>query len=122
MTAPANRALFLDSLYNLLVTRKHSADESSYVARLHRQGLEHILKKVGEEAVETLLAASRGNHQEIVHETADLWFHTLVMLAHLDIHPDVIMDELIRRHQTTDARRPEGPKVDPTGKQGTNHE
>ncbi len=97
---------FFNQLYDLLVARKTSSPETSYVARLHRQGIDKILQKVGEEAVETILAAKNGEVQSMIHETADLWFHTLVMLAHLNLHPDRIVDELIRRHRA--AGRDEG--------------
>lgn len=71
--------------------------ESSYVAGLYDQGLDPILKKIGEEATEVLLAAKSGDSSAIIHETADLWFHTLVMLAQLNLGPDAVIAELNRR-------------------------
>ncbi|MEI2421753.1 phosphoribosyl-ATP diphosphatase, partial [Arthrospira platensis SPKY2] len=75
--------------------------ESSYVASLHAKGLNKILEKVGEESVETILAAKDAylTHEkaDVIYETADLWFHTLVMLSHLDLKPQAILDELARR-------------------------
>ena len=80
-----------------LEARKQADPDSSYVARLYSKGLDAILKKVGEEAAETLLAAKNGDPEHLVRETADLWFHTLVMLAHLELGPDAVLDELRRR-------------------------
>lgn len=87
----------LNRLSELLEQRKTADPASSYVAKLYAKGMDSILKKVGEEATETLLAAKGGNKQEIIYETADLWFHTLVMLAKADLKPQDILDELARR-------------------------
>lgn len=87
----------LERLAAVLEARKGTAPESSYVAGLYGKGLDHILKKVGEEATETVLAAKGGEPQQIVYETADLWFHTLVMLAHCDLGPADVVAELERR-------------------------
>lgn len=87
----------LDKLAAMLDARKGAAPESSYVAGLYARGLDAILKKIGEEATETVLAAKTGDPGEIVHETADLWFHTLVMLAHQGLSPDDVLGELERR-------------------------
>ncbi len=87
----------LRELAATLEARKQADPDSSYVARLYAKGLDAILKKVGEEAAETLLAAKNGNPEHLVRETADLWFHTLVMLAHLELGPDAVLDELRRR-------------------------
>ena len=67
------------------------------MAQLYSKGLDAILKKVGEEATETILAAKNGGGRQLVFETADLWFHSLVMLTHLEIEPDAVLDELSRR-------------------------
>jgi phosphoribosyl-ATP pyrophosphohydrolase len=67
------------------------------VAGLYAKGIDAILKKVGEEATETLLAAKGGDTGQVVRETADLWFHTLVMLAHLGLGPADVLRELERR-------------------------
>jgi len=67
------------------------------MAKLYDKGMDSILKKVGEEATETVIAAKGGNKEEIIYETADLWFHTLVMLAKADLTPQDILDELARR-------------------------
>ncbi|MBL8252934.1 MAG: phosphoribosyl-ATP diphosphatase [Candidatus Competibacter sp.] len=87
----------LRELAATLEARKQADPDSSYVARLYAKGLDAILKKVGEEAAETLLAAKNGDPEHLVRETADLWFHTLVMLAHLELGPDAVLDELRRR-------------------------
>jgi phosphoribosyl-ATP pyrophosphohydrolase len=67
------------------------------VAKLYAKGLDAILKKVGEEATETVIAAVGGDRDQVVYETADLWFHTLVMLSHLDISHAEVLAELQRR-------------------------
>ena len=80
------------------IAERQSADPStSYVASLNAKGLDAILKKIGEEATETVLAAKAGDKAAIVHETADLWFHCLVMLAHYGLRPDDVIAELERR-------------------------
>ncbi len=87
----------LQQLEKVLEERKRADADSSYVASLHAKGLEKILKKVGEEATETVIAAVSGDREQVVYETADLWFHTLVMLSHLDISHDEVLAELERR-------------------------
>jgi len=77
--------------------RKSADPASSYVAKLYDKGLDSILKKVGEEATETVIAAKGGNKEEIIYETADLWFHTLVMLANAGLTPQDVLNELARR-------------------------
>ncbi len=87
----------LQQLAAVLEQRKTQSAEHSYVASLYAKGLDHILKKVGEEAAETIIAAKDGDKSKIVYETADLWFHSLVMLAALDLGPDQVLEELGRR-------------------------
>ena len=87
----------LKKLAETLEARKNAAPESSYVAGLYAKGLDAVLKKIGEEATETVLAAKSGERAKIVHETADLWFHTLIMLAQTGLKPDDILAELDRR-------------------------
>jgi phosphoribosyl-ATP pyrophosphohydrolase len=87
----------LNRLAELLEQRKTADPATSYVAKLYAKGMDSILKKVGEEATETVLAAKGGNQEDIIYETADLWFHTLVMLAHANITPQQVLDELARR-------------------------
>lgn len=87
----------LHRLAATLESRKGADPSSSYVAKLFSQGGDAILKKVGEEAVETVLASKSGDRLHIVRETADLWFHCLVMLAHHGLGPDDVLAELHRR-------------------------
>lgn len=87
----------LTQLAEVLESRKGASPESSYVASLYDRGLDAILKKVGEEATETVIAAKDGNAEQIIYETADLWFHTLVMLANQGLGPQQVLDELQRR-------------------------
>jgi phosphoribosyl-ATP pyrophosphohydrolase len=91
----------LTRLAQLLAQRKTQDPDQSYVAGLYAKGLDAILKKVGEEATETVLAAKDGDPDRLVYETADLWFHTLVMLAHQDLGPDEVLAELERRFGTS---------------------
>ena len=92
----------LKQLAEVLEQRKQSSADDSYVASLYQKGLNKILEKVGEESVETILAArdaeQTGDNSKVVYETADLWFHSLVMLSHLDIDVDEILKELERRY------------------------
>jgi phosphoribosyl-ATP pyrophosphohydrolase len=87
----------LQCLAATLESRKGADPDTSYVAGLYAKGLDAILKKVGEEATETILAAKEGNPKHLVHETADLWFHTLVLLAHQGLGPEAVLQELQRR-------------------------
>ena len=87
----------LERLAAVLEARKGADPESSYVARLYAKGLDAILKKIGEEATETVMAAKDGDADKIVHETADLWFHSLVLLAQQGLGPAQVLAELERR-------------------------
>ncbi|MCF6337919.1 MAG: phosphoribosyl-ATP diphosphatase [Gammaproteobacteria bacterium] len=87
----------LQALAKILEARKGAAPDSSYVASLYDKGLDAILKKVGEEATETVMAAKDGDTDKIVYEVADLWFHTLVLLAQQGLGPQQVLDELSRR-------------------------
>lgn len=92
----------LQQLTQILEARKHNAGvETSYVASLHQKGLNKILEKVGEECTETILAAkdaqASGDTTDLIYETADLWFHSLVMLSHLGTDADAVLQELARR-------------------------
>jgi phosphoribosyl-ATP pyrophosphohydrolase len=90
-------ASILTRLAQTIETRKGADPASSYVAQLLGKGNDAILKKIGEEAAETLLAAKDGDKLHIVRETADLWFHTLVMLSFHGLGPDDVLAELRRR-------------------------
>jgi phosphoribosyl-ATP pyrophosphohydrolase len=87
----------LDKLAAVLEQRKQADPDSSYVARLYAKGLDAILKKIGEEATETVMAAKDGDRDKIVYETADLWFHSLVLLSHEGLGPRDVLAELDRR-------------------------
>ncbi len=101
---PSAQSDVLTALADVLETRKQADTEQSYVASLYAKGLNKILEKVGEEATETILAAkdchiepNATNTQALISETADLWFHTLVMLAHLEQRPETVLQELNKR-------------------------
>ncbi len=87
----------LDRLADLLEQRKSADPSTSYVAKLYAKGMDSILKKIGEEATETIIAAKDNDKEQIVYETADLWFHTLIMLAKAGLKPQDVLDELARR-------------------------
>ena len=91
----------LSALGDILEERKSAAADSSYVASLYHKGLNKILEKVGEEATETILAAkdaeTSGDNSDVIYETANLWFHTLVALAKLGERPEAVVNELARR-------------------------
>ncbi len=87
----------LERLADVLEARKQADPDSSYVARLYTKGLDAILKKIGEEATETVMAAKDGMPDQIIYEVADLWFHSLVLLAHQELRPEQVLAELDRR-------------------------
>jgi phosphoribosyl-ATP pyrophosphohydrolase len=87
----------LARLMAVLESRKGSDPSSSYVANLYDQGVDTILKKIGEESVETIIAAKSGDKEQIIYETADLWFHSLVLLAQQNLTAQQVLDELDRR-------------------------
>jgi phosphoribosyl-ATP pyrophosphohydrolase len=90
-------AEILERLAATLEARKQADPQTSYVARLYHKGLDAILKKVAEEAAETIMAAKDGEREKVIYETADLWFHSLVLLAQQGISPNEILAELARR-------------------------
>ena len=87
----------LRQLADTLEARKLAGADSSYVASLYAKGLDAILKKIGEEATETVMAAKDGDAERIIYETADLWFHSMVLLAQQGLRPEQVLDELARR-------------------------
>jgi len=87
----------LTRLADVLEERKTADPDASYVAKLYAKGLDAILKKIGEEATETVMAAKDGDADKIVYEVADLWFHSMVLLAQQGLHPDAVLAELERR-------------------------
>lgn len=90
-------AEILEALTATIEERKQASADDSYVASLFTKGREKILKKVGEEAVETILAAQAGDKDHLLYETADLWFHTLVMLAEQNLKAEDVLQELAKR-------------------------
>lgn len=87
----------LDRLADVMESRKGGDPQESYVSRLFSRGEDAILKKIGEEATELVMAAKDGDKLHIVGETADLWFHCLIMLAHYGLRPSDVLMELRRR-------------------------
>jgi len=90
-------AEILERLSETLAARRNADPSTSYVAKLFHKGQEAILKKVGEEAVETIMAAKDGDKLHLVREVADLWFHTMVLLAHEGLSAEDVLAELARR-------------------------
>lgn len=91
----------LARLQALLIERKTAAPGSSYVASLYAKGVDTIAKKLGEEATETIIAAKNPDDAALVYEMADLWFHSLVLLAQRNIGFEAVLAELDRRHGTS---------------------
>jgi len=87
----------LDEVYSVIEDRKQNSRDGSYVSGLFEKGLDKILKKIGEEAGETIIGAKNGDRDEIVYETADLWFHSLIALSYFGITPSDIYRELGKR-------------------------
>jgi len=87
----------LNQLAAVLEQRKQESPESSYVASLYAKGIDSILKKIGEEATETVIAAKDADQEQIIYEMADLWFHCMVLLADQGLSPDDVLNELQRR-------------------------
>ena len=88
---------FLEELANTLESRRGADPSSSYVAKLLHGGPDAVLKKIGEEATETILAAKSGDKQHLIRETADLWFHSMILLTQAGLRPGDVIDELKRR-------------------------
>lgn len=87
----------LAHLADVIESRRGGDPDKSYVARLFHKGTDAILKKVGEEATETVMAAKDGDTQKIIYEVADLWFHSMVALAQFGLRPEQVLAELERR-------------------------
>ncbi|MFP4154896.1 MAG: phosphoribosyl-ATP diphosphatase [Halothiobacillaceae bacterium] len=99
MSEPTNDPLRV--LDGILAERRGQCPESSYVASLYAKGLSAIAQKVGEEATETVIAAMSNRREELVKETADLWFHSLVLLANAGLDSRDVLAELARRQGTS---------------------
>ncbi len=89
----------LEELYKIIEDRKKNMPEDSYVASLFRDGNDRIVQKIGEEATEVVIAAKNEGKERIIAEVADLWFHTLVLLANYDINLSEIQKELSKRNK-----------------------
>jgi phosphoribosyl-ATP pyrophosphohydrolase len=87
----------LARLAQVIDARRGGDPDKSYVARLFSKGGDAILKKIGEEATETVMAGKDGDRQKIVYEVADLWFHSMLLLAHVGLKPADVLAELERR-------------------------
>jgi len=88
---------FLVALQQVLIERKNASADDSYVASLYAKGLDQILKKVGEEASEVIIAAKGDDKQALINEMADLWFHSLVLLINEGLTIEQVTEELDRR-------------------------
>ena len=91
----------LDAIYQIILDRKANPSDTSYTASLMQKGIDKILKKIGEEATEVVIAAKGGVREEVIYEVADLFFHTLVLLGHQDIPLEDVNAELRRRFGTS---------------------
>lgn len=98
MSAPET---VLSQLYATLEARRGADPAQSYVASLYAKGTDAILKKIGEEAAETLIAAKNPDDAALTHELADLWFHALVLMAQRKLPLSALIDELARRSGTS---------------------
>jgi len=87
----------LSKIHQTLLSRLDADPDSSYVASLYGKGLDAILKKIGEEATETVMAAKDGVADKVIYEVADLWFHTMVLLAQQGLEPNQVIEELAKR-------------------------
>lgn len=94
-----NRSTFsMDGLYALLEARKKELPEGSYTTYLFQKGIDKILKKIGEESTEVIIAAKACDKKETIYEVADLAYHVMVMMTEMGISPDEIRKELASRH------------------------
>ena len=87
----------LQRLGDVIDARRSASPDESYVAGLFKDGIDRILSKIDEEASETIIAGKSGDRKQIVYETADLWFHSMILLKFRDIEIDEVLDELERR-------------------------
>lgn len=90
---------FLEQLFKVIEERKTTKPEGSYTTELFSSGINRISQKVGEEAVESVIASVSGNKKELVYEMSDLWYHCLVLLSAHDLSPEDLIIELKRRHE-----------------------
>ena len=97
MSKNGDMQTILTELESVLTERKTAAADSSYVASLYAEGIDTILKKIGEEATETVIAGKAEDKQQIIYEMADLWFHCLVFLSQQGLSHEQVLNELARR-------------------------
>lgn len=97
MSKNSNMQTILTELEAVLTERKTAVADSSYVASLYAKGIDTILKKIGEEATETVIAGKAEDKQQIIYEMADLWFHCLVFLSQQGLSHEQVLNELARR-------------------------
>jgi phosphoribosyl-ATP pyrophosphohydrolase len=97
ISAQEERSAILDRLFQVIQERKSGSTEKSYTVSLFQKGLDTILKKTGEEAIELVIAGKGGKREEIVYEAGDLLYHLLVLLSYYDINPEEVYSELRRR-------------------------
>ena len=102
----------LQRLTKTLEARKQASPDSSYVAKLFSKGEDAILKKIGEEATEVILASKTGDQSHLVYEIADLWFHCMVLLAKHGLNADDVLNELARREGLSGVAEKESRKKD----------
>jgi len=93
----ANNQDILQRLTETIAARAKASPDSSYVAKLFSKGEDAILKKIGEEATEVILASKEGDATHLVYEVADLWFHSMVLLAQKGLSAEDVLSELARR-------------------------
>lgn len=89
----------IDELYKIIQNRKSKKAKDSYVSSLLKSGRDRIIQKIGEEAIEVIIAAKNAGKKQIISEVADLWFHLLVMMTEFNISPKNIEDELSKRRR-----------------------
>lgn len=94
---PADPSDVLGRLHAVLVERKGADADQSYVASLYKRGIDAILKKLGEEAVETVIAGKNPDDDALVRELADLWFHSMILISARGLSPAAVINELARR-------------------------
>jgi phosphoribosyl-ATP pyrophosphohydrolase len=113
----------LERLAAVVESRRGADPAGSYVARLLEQGEDAVLKKIGEEATEAVMAGKDGDPARIIAETADLWFHCIVMLAHYGLKPADVLAELQRREGVSGIEEKAGRSVDAgRGRSGGMHD
>lgn len=88
----------IDTLYSVIKERKQKPEEGSYTTYLFKEGVDKILKKVGEESSEVIIGAKNNSKEEVIYETSDLVYHMLVLLVEMGITTDEIKEELYKRH------------------------